>query len=103
MKPHKYRAIQTYVDGIKFPSKKQARRYGELKLLEKAKEIEGLQLEVPYDIRVRDQKVCTYRADFVYTEKGKVIVEDTKGYLTPVYRLKKKLIKACFGIEIRET
>ena len=100
---HKYGAKVTEVDGIRFPSKRQAQRYTDLKLLERAGEITELQLEVTYTIVVNNVKICSYRADFVYREHGFLIVEDCKGYRTPVYKLKKKLMKACYGIEIRET
>lgn len=103
----KYKAQPTFIDGIRFPSKKQAERYRQLKALEAAGEIRELRLEVPYPITVNRAKVCTYRADFVYEQRVKdewvAVVEDCKGYPTPVYKLKKKLIQAVYGIEIRET
>lgn len=95
----KYGNIKTIVDGIKFDSKKEAKRYGELKLMEKAGEISVLRLQVKFIL-----SVCTYVADFVYYDKTKhLIVEDCKGVKTPVYRLKKKMMKHELGIEILET
>jgi hypothetical protein len=47
--------------------------------------------------------VCTYVGDFDYWENGEYIVEDVKGFLTPVFKLKRKLVKALHGITIRET
>jgi hypothetical protein len=47
--------------------------------------------------------ICRYRADFVYVESGKRIVEDTKGMRTDVYKLKKKMMLAILGIDIKET
>lgn len=100
----KYGNKRVEVDGIQFPSKKQAARYAELKLLERGKVIRSLRLEVEYPLIVNGQLVCKYRADFDYlTESGAPITEDTKGFRTPVYRLKAKLFKAIYGREIVET
>jgi len=101
----KYRAVPTIVDGIRFASKKEARRYRELKLLEKAGEIKDLELQKKYSLLVAGSKVGVYIADFVYQEKGNdfLTVEDVKGVRTPVYRLKKKIFEAMYRIEIRET
>jgi len=103
---NKYKNKKTVVDGITFDSKKEARRYGELKLLEKAGEIRGLKLQPKLPIEVNGQKVCTYIGDFEYIDTSKdqvVIIEDVKGRKTPMYNLKKKLVKAVYGIEIFET
>lgn len=99
----KYRNVPQVVDGIKFPSKKQARRYGELKLREKSGQIFNLTCERPFPLEVNGQRICIYIADFTYNEGKKYVVEDTKGVRTPAYRLKAKLMKACHGIEIFET
>ena len=99
----KYRAVQTSVDGKLFASKKEARRYRELKLLSRAGVIHDLRCQVSFDLRVNDIHVCRYVADFVYFENEEKIVEDTKGFLTKEYRIKRKLMKAVFGIEIKET
>lgn len=100
---NKYRAIKTIVDGIKFDSKKEARRYQELKLMEKSGSITNLELQPRYDLKVNLVKCGFYKADFRYFENGKEVVEDVKGMKTPAYNLKKKLIKAIYGIEILET
>jgi len=100
---NKYNAIQTTVDGVTFDSGKEANRYLELKLLQRAGEISDLKLQVPYEFIVNGIKVCKYYADFVYQEKGKEVVEDTKGKITDVYRIKKKLMKAIYNIEVLET
>ncbi len=103
----KYKAKPTWVDGIRFPSMKQAARYKDLKFLESQGLIRSLRLEVPYTLKVDGFKICSYRADFVFEEYAHgvwtVVVEDVKGILTPVYRLKRKLMKAILGIEIRES
>lgn len=105
-KPNKYRAIKTEVDGIKFDSRKEAARYSELKLLLQAGAICQLETQKRFHLRVKDQKVCDYICDFFYYDKEKEewIIEDTKSVATrtPVYRLKKKLMFACLGIEIVE-
>ena len=99
----KYGAVKTTVNGIKFASKREAKRYGELRLLERACEIKNLALQVRYPLIINGVKICTYIADFTYTENGFEIVEDSKGFRTATYRFKAKLMKACLGITIRET
>ena len=104
---NKYGNIKTVVDGIKFDSKKEAKRYGELKLLEKCGEIESLKLQPKFPIVVNDVKVCTYIADFEYIDRKRkdciTIIEDVKGVKTSIYNLKKKLMKAVYKIDIFET
>lgn len=99
----KYGAIKTIVDGIKFDSKKEAKRYVELKLLVKAGVISELKLQPRFDLIINGCKCGFYKADFEYIENGKIVVEDVKGKKTPVYNLKKKLIKAIYGFDIFET
>ena len=112
---NKYRNIKTVVDGITFDSKKEAARYGQLKLMEKAGEIAELELQPKFQMVVNGVKLGSYIGDFQYNEyltpKAKrpkdehdrvSVVEDVKGVKTPVYNLKKKLVKALYGIEIRE-
>lgn len=91
------------VDGIVFHSKKEATRYSELKLLHEFGKITNLELQPRWNIVIGDQKICTYVADFSYEERGEFVVEDAKGVKTPVYLLKKKLMKAVHNIDIRET
>lgn len=99
----KYRNVPTVEHGRKFASRKEARRYGELLLLQKAGKIRGLDCQVPYPLTVNGCKVGKYIADFVYTdERGREITEDVKGVKTAAYRLKKKLMRAIHGIEIQE-
>lgn len=101
----KYHNSKTVIDGIRFDSKKEANRYMELKLLERAGVIKELRRQVPYVLinRSRYGRAIKYVADFVYYEGDKLIVEDVKGVRTPVYKLKKRLIAEMYGIEIRET
>lgn len=116
----KYHSRKTTVDGITFDSKKEARRWCELKLLEQAGEISGLRRQVkfilipaqrePDDIGPRGgvirgrvlERECSYIADFVYERGGVTIVEDTKGMRTPEYVIKRKLMLYTKGIRIRE-
>jgi hypothetical protein len=100
---NKYKAIKTTVDGIKFDSKKEAARYSNLKILEKAGNILDLSLQPRFDLIINGVKCGFYKADFKYIEDGKEIIEDVKGMKTPVYNLKKRLIKAIYNIDIRET
>ena len=101
----KYRARKTVVDGIKFDSKKEARRYGELKLLEKGKVISDLKLQPKFELIPKQKyqgktiRKTSYIADFQYYDikNDKVIVEDVKGYLTDVYKLKKKMFLYKYG------
>lgn len=103
---NKYNAKKTVVDGIKFDSKREARRYQELRLLERAGAIARLELQVKYTLTVNGQKIGRYTADFVYFENGQRVVEDVKSPATKKardYVLRKKLLRAIHGIEIRET
>jgi len=74
-----------------------------LRLLERAGEISNLELQPKFPITVNGTKVCTYIADFAYFTPKEKIVEDVKGVLTPMYRLKKKLTEAVYrGVKITE-
>jgi len=86
-------------------SGKEARRWKELQLLEKAEEIRSLERQVPFHLVVNGVLICTYYADFTYSVRGrrKKVVEDAKGKLTDVYKLKKKLMKAIHNVEVIET
>ena len=101
----KYHARKTEVDGIVFDSKKEALRYRELLLLQRAGVIKGLRMQVPYTLIEKSKygREIKYVADFVYRENEEMVVEDTKGIKTPVYRLKKRLLAEIYGIEIKET
>src|SRR5437660_1011127 len=98
----KYANEVVVVNGVRFASKREARRWLELRLLEGAGQISELRRQVRYDLDVNEIHVCAYLADFVYTEKGQTVVEDAKGVRTREYRLKARLMRACHGIEIRE-
>jgi hypothetical protein len=98
----KWRNIPVEIDGIRFASKKEGRRYLQLKQLERAKEISHLRLQVPYVLEIDGVRICKYVADFVYKENGETIVEDVKGRRTREYLLKRRLMLALKKITIRE-
>lgn len=101
-KGHKYAAKKATVDGIDFPSRLEARRYIELKMLLHAGEITDLELQPRYRLEVNGHKICDYVADFRYRmPDGAEIVEDAKGKILPEFRLKVKLLKAVHGIDLR--
>ena len=110
---HKYGAVATTVDGIRFASQKEAARYCELKILEKAGVVKDIEIQpkfalcVPLHGRTNVHvKVGTYRADFRYREgpRGILVIEDVKsaGTRTTAYRLRKRMVEAQYGITIRE-
>ena len=107
-KQNKYHNKKVIVDNIKFDSKKEARRYNELKLLEKAGIIKNLQRQVKYELQTsfkyngKTIRAINYIADFVYEKDGELIVEDVKGIKTDIYKLKKKMLLYIFNIEIQE-
>lgn len=103
MSYRKYRNRKTEVDGFVFDSKREANRYLQLKLLEKAGEIRDLVLQPCFDLIVQGGKVVgKYYADFQYRAGDKVVIEDAKGVRTAVYRLKKKIVESVHNIKIIE-
>lgn len=109
-KPHKYNAKATIVDGIRFDSKAEAKRYRELKLLKQAGDIKDFILQPKFVLIPAEKgpdgktrRAVHYVADFLVTyPDGKREVEDVKGMITPVYRLKKRLFEHKFGMTIKE-
>ena len=108
-KPSKYRNKKVTVDGIKFDSLLESKRYQELDLMVRAEVIRDLNLQVAMILRcggteVKSAKGRTlkYYADFSYwdIEQGRQRWEDSKGYDTPLSALKRAMIKAEYGIEI---
>jgi hypothetical protein len=71
--------------------------------MEQAGTIADLERQIRYVFEVNGVRVCAYIADFRYRFKGSVVVEDCKGFRTPEYKLKRKLMMACHGIDILET
>ena len=104
IKRSKYNSKKTQIDGITFDSKKEAERYGFLKILEKAGEITDLILQHPFTFTIDGVKMFTYKSDFMYYDKAqaKIIIEDVKGMKTPIYKLKKKIIEKHYNIKITE-
>lgn len=108
---HKYRAVPTVIDGIRFHSKKEAARYLDLKLLERIGEVKELELQPKFPLYAPTrnghgpvEKICDYVADFRYRQgpRGVLVIEDVKGMRTPVYRLKAKWFRAQYGLDITE-
>ena len=105
---NKYGAKKITIDGITFDSKKEANRYCELRLMEKAGYIENLKRQVRYTLipKQEGERACEYIADFVYRDSKtkEVVVEDVKSKATrtDAYIIKRKLMKYNFGITIKE-
>jgi hypothetical protein len=97
----KYGSKPVIVDGTKFHSKREAKRYTQLKQLQAAGKINGLRMQVRYKIIIE----TVYVADFVYFDSGKncEVVEDVKGFRTREYVRKKRLMKKQHNIEVIET
>lgn len=118
--PGKYHNKRTTVDGITFDSLKEAKRWKELSLMETSGAIQDLQRQVKFVLipaqREPDtigkkggihkgkliERECSYIADFMYRENGKIVVEDTKGMKTKDYIIKRKLMLYSYGIRIKE-
>lgn len=112
IKKRKYRNDIVVVDNVRFDSKKEAARHGDLVLLEKAGEIRSLTRQRTFSLEVNKVKICDYRCDFEYFELDRAtgvwtwIVEDVKSEVTrklPAYRYKKRLMLAIWRVNIRET
>lgn len=119
--PSKYKSKKIEVDGMTFDSRKEYYRWCELCQLERVGKITDLQRQVkyvliptqyePYTVKENGtakrgkviERECAYIADFVYTEKGNVVVEDVKGFKTADYKIKRKLMLAVHGIRIKES
>ena len=106
----KYHSKKVTVQGVTYDSKKEYLRFSELCLLEKAGVVTDLKRQVKFELIPSQyidgkcvERACSYVADFVYQQNGKTVVEDTKGFKTPEYRIKKKLLLWVHGIQIKET
>lgn len=122
---NKYGSKKVRIDGIVFDSKKEARRYQELLSLERAGAIQNLRRQVKYVLIPAQhekstqvytkgpqkglskqgrliERECSYIADFVYTRDGETVVEDTKGFRTKEYVIKRKLLLYTYGLRINE-
>ena len=99
---NKYKAKRTLLDGICFDSKAEASYYAGLKLRQRAGEVEDVEMQRPYALIIEGQLICTYRADFVFwdvAERRRRVI-DVKGIETPAFKIKRKLMKACHGLEV---
>ena len=91
-------------NGMVFASKKEMKRYAELRLLERAGEVQDLELQPEFRVSINDQHFCTYTADFAYTEKGQRVIEELKSTGTAkdaAYRLRKKAAELFYGIKVK--
>lgn len=111
-KRQKYNARKITIAGETFDSQREAKRWLYLKALEQEGAISGLQRQKKFElipVQRIDGKVveraCSYIADFVYYDNSvhKVVVEDCKGFRTPEYKIKRKLLLEKYGIRIKET
>ena len=102
---NKYRAKGVHADGQFFSSKGEYRRYLDLKVLEQAQHITGLELHPRYPITVNGFKVCTVVLDFAYYDcrENCTVYEDYKGFYTPESKLRHKLFMACYGTDVKIT
>ena len=103
---NKYHAVKTIVDGITFDSKREAQRYEELRLLEKAGEISELIVHPRYELEKADRMMClraiNYIGDFQYREDNHLVCEDVKGVQTAVFKMKANLFHRYYkDIELR--
>ena len=102
-KPLKYRNKPETVDGIRFDSQAEAKRYWELSQLQKSGDITGLKVHPKWPLQVNGFPIAAYEADFMYYDWQKgTVVEDVKGVRTEAYKLKKRLMLALYDIEISE-
>jgi len=113
VKRSKYGNTKVVMDGVKHASKKQGLRWVVLRQMEREGKIKNLRREVPYRLEVNGKLICKYIADHVYEEPlirigggwTELVVEDVKSEITRkdrVYRIKRKLMAAIHGIDIKE-
>lgn len=108
-KKSKYKNVKVEFDGMTFDSKRELEYYKRLLLLKRSGEVTKIDRQVVFEINAYPidgrscQSLCKYVADFVITKSdGSAEVIDVKGVRTPVYKLKKKLLKLLYEIEIIE-
>ena len=108
-KKSKYRSRKVTIDGVTYDSLKEYHRFCDLKLMQRAGIITGLQRQVKYELlptqRINGKVIerpVNYYADFVYKMDRQLVVEDVKGYKTPEYVIKRKLMLSVYGIQIHE-
>ena len=96
---HKFYAKPTELDGIRFSSKKEAKRYIELKTLQSSSEVLFYLRQVPFHLPGNIRYVCDF---MVFWANGEITIEDVKGMKLPLYEAKKKILEATYPIEITE-
>lgn len=101
-KRSKYGNHKVHVGMEKFDSKRELNRWNQLLWRQSIGEISGLERQISYSLIVNGEKIADYICDFQYYENGMLVVEDAKGFRTPGYRLKKKLMWAIHNIKIKE-
>ncbi len=109
MKRSKYNAQPQVVDGVKFDSGREAKRWQELKLLERAGRISKLERQVTYilapSVKILGEKrarpALRLKIDFRYVEDGQTIADDAKGYSDTAFRIRQHLMKSVHGIDVR--
>jgi hypothetical protein len=105
MRRGKYNNRITYEDGLCFRSLLEKQRYRELKLLQHAGDISNLKIHTRWKLAVQGVLIATYEDDFNYLDsQGRLVVEDVKSEatVTPLYKMKSKLMKACHNIDVIE-
>lgn len=114
MRRNKFNAKKTELNGIIFDSQKEARRYSQLLLLERAKEIKDIELQPRFELIINDKPVkirskgfpngrkCSYKADFRYYDNKtqQVVVEEVKGFDDTASRLRRAVVECIYDIKI---
>jgi hypothetical protein len=93
---NKFGARKVTLDGFEFASVAESRRYADLKLLERAREIKALGVHPVYPLVVNGVTIGKFTADFAYFEGGRKIVEDVKGLVTKDASLRMRIFKALY-------
>lgn len=101
-KESKYRNKRCEYDGYKFPSEFERDVYIQHKYLQMEGKISNLKVHEIFFLSVKGVHICEYEADLSYLDNGELVVKDAKGFRTKEFIIKKKLMKACLGIEIIE-
>jgi hypothetical protein len=103
VKRSKYHNVRTQVGGVSFASRREAEAWVKLLAAQKAGRITNLRRQVRFPLQVNGVLVCVYVADFAWDDPDwDRVVADAKGYKTDVYKLKRKLMKAVYNIDILE-
>ena len=98
----RFKPIRTVIDGVMFDSKREAARYNDLKLLMRSGKIRDLETHPAFDISINGKHICIVKLDFKYwsNETNALVYEDSKGFDTPMSRIKRKLVEAHHNIKV---